>query len=180
MRGGMVEITNVGDDVVAEMYKLASINLSPNVPGQVALGCLLAPPQPGDPSYALFQSEKSSVIASLGRRAAALTKAFQSLPGVDCVAAGSMYCFPKIQIPPAAIAAAKSKGIAPDVLYCLELLDETGIAVTPGSGFGKKKDGSFHFRTTILVPEEKLKQFADSFITFHNGFISRYGGQSKL
>lgn len=37
-----------------------------------------------------------------------------------------MYSFPRITIPPAAIAAAKAKGKEPDVMYCLELLDETG------------------------------------------------------
>ena len=31
----MMEFLNVPDDVVAQAYKLASINLSPNVPGQV-------------------------------------------------------------------------------------------------------------------------------------------------
>jgi aspartate/methionine/tyrosine aminotransferase len=55
----------------------------------------------------------------------------------------------------------QEKGLAPDVMYCLELLDHTGIAATPGSGFGQK-EGSFHFRTTILAPEEKLDQFCAS------------------
>ena len=39
-----------------------------------------------------------------------------------------MYSFPRITIPPAAIAAAKAKGKEPDVMYCLELLEETGTA----------------------------------------------------
>jgi aspartate/methionine/tyrosine aminotransferase len=42
--------------------------------------------------------------------------------------AGAMYSFPRITIPPAAIAAAKAKGKEPDVMYCLELLEETGTA----------------------------------------------------
>lgn len=40
-----------------------------------------------------------------------------------------MYSFPKITIPPAAIAAAKAKGKEPDVMYCLELLEETGTLI---------------------------------------------------
>ena len=40
-----------------------------------------------------------------------------------------MYSFPKITIPPAAIAAAKAKGKEPDVMYCLELLEETGMSI---------------------------------------------------
>lgn len=38
-----------------------------------------------------------------------------------------MYSFPRITIPPAAIAAAKAQGKEPDVMYCLELLEETGM-----------------------------------------------------
>ena len=34
--------------------------------------------------------------------------------------------------------------------YCLELLEETGIMVVPGSGFGQIP-GSNHFRITNLV-----------------------------
>ena len=35
LRGGCVEFTNIDEGVMGELYKLASINLSPNVPGQV-------------------------------------------------------------------------------------------------------------------------------------------------
>lgn len=38
-----------------------------------------------------------------------------------------MYLFPKITIPLSAVKAAEARGIAPDELYCLELLEETGI-----------------------------------------------------
>lgn len=61
-----------------------------------------------------------------------------------------MYSFPRISLPRKAIEAAEAKGKAPDVLYCLELLDETGISCVPGSGF-QQSPGTFHFRTTILV-----------------------------
>jgi len=30
-------------------------------------------------------------------------------------------------------------------MYCCQLLEETGICVVPGSGFGQK-DGTYHFR----------------------------------
>jgi aspartate/methionine/tyrosine aminotransferase len=61
-----------------------------------------------------------------------------------------MYSFPRITLPPAAMAAAKAIGKSPDLMYCLELLEETGIACVPGSGF-KQVPGTFHIRTTILV-----------------------------
>ncbi len=61
-----------------------------------------------------------------------------------------MYAFPQITLPRKAIAKAQSIGKSPDVLYCLELLEETGLSCVPGSGF-QQVPGTFHIRTTILV-----------------------------
>jgi len=33
----------------------------------------------------------------------------------------------------------------PDAMYCYQLLEETGICVVPGSGFGQQ-EGTYHFR----------------------------------
>jgi len=175
LRGGMVEVMNVPPDVEAQMYKLASINLSPNVTGQIAMGVMVKPPVPGDESYGQWTKERAAVLSSLGRRAAAITDALNKLPGMHCVDAGSLYAFPSITLPPAAIAAAKAADVAPDVFYCLALLDATGIATTPGSGFGQK-DGTYHFRTTILPPESKLTAFCDSIRDFHLDFMKKYSG----
>ena len=60
---------------------------------------------------------------------------------------------PQIHLPPKAIEAAKKLGKAPDVYYCLRLLEATGISTVPGSGFGQE-EGTFHLRTTILPREE--------------------------
>lgn len=69
-----------------------------------------------------------------------------SLDGVTCEdTEGALYAFPKIDLPRAAIDAAKAAGKAPDVFYCLELLKETGLSCVPGSGFGQA-EGTFHFR----------------------------------
>ena len=48
-----------------------------------------------------------------------------------------------------AVQAAEAAGQAADVFYAFNLLEETGICVIPGSGFGQMP-GTFHFRTTIL------------------------------
>jgi aspartate/methionine/tyrosine aminotransferase len=70
--------------VVDELYKIASINLCPNVPGQVALGLMVNPPKFGDYSYDQFIQEKEGLIESLKRRARRITDAFNSLEGVVC------------------------------------------------------------------------------------------------
>jgi alanine transaminase len=72
-----------------------------------------------------------------------------------------------------AIIAAKAQGIEADDMYCRELLEETGIVVVPGSGFWQK-DGTFHFRTTILPPNEQMTSMVKSLGTFHAGFLVRY------
>ena len=83
------------------------------------------------------------------------------------------HSFPQLHLPPKAVAAAKAAGKAPDVFYCLRLLEETGISTVPGSGFGQE-EGTFHLRTTILPREEKMAEFVEKFKRFHEGFMAKY------
>jgi alanine transaminase len=50
--------------------------------------------------------------------------------------------------------------------YCLNLLEQTGICVVPGSGFGQEP-GTCHFRTTILPPSEKIEYIVKQIADFH-------------
>jgi glutamate--glyoxylate aminotransferase len=176
LRGGYMEVHNVNPAVVDELYKIAAINLCSNMPGQVALGIMVNPPQPGDESYPLFKQEKDDALESLKRRAKLITDAFNSMEGVTCQPTdGAMYSFPRIRLPPNFLEAARAKGKAPDVLYCLELLDETGLSCVPGSGF-KQKEGTFHLRTTILPHEDVFDDIVARFRSFHEGFMRRYSG----
>jgi glutamate--glyoxylate aminotransferase len=179
LRGGYMELHNMDPEVLDELYKIASINLSPNTPGQISLGLMVNPPKEGDASYKLFKHEKDSLLNSLKRRARLMTDAFNALEGVTCQETeGAMYSFPRITIPPAAIAAAKAKGKEPDVMYCLELLEETGLSCVPGSGF-KQVDGTFHIRTTILPAEDQFEDIINRFTSFHQGFMKRYSGKGS-
>jgi len=111
---------------------------------------------------------------SLKRRAVRLSQQLNELDGVSCNAIdGAMYAFPTITLPRNAVAAAKSQGIEADELYCLELLEETGIIIVPGSGF-KQVEGTFHFRTTILPDEEKIEQVITKLKEFHSSFLKKY------
>lgn len=89
---------------------------------------MVNPPRPGSDSYALYTQEYTLIYESLKRRAKILEDAFNSLPRVSCQKAeGALYLFPKIDLPASAIEKAKSLGKEPDTLYCLELLEETGV-----------------------------------------------------
>lgn len=151
LRGGFMELHNMDPEVMNELYKVISINLSPNMHGQIAVGLMVNPPKPGDASYPLYAQERDNILNSFRRRAKKLTQAFNAMEGVFCDECdGALYVFPRITLPPAAIEAARKMGKEADVLYCLELLQETGITCVPGSGF-KQLPGTFHIRTTILV-----------------------------
>uniref|UniRef100_A0A8D0K784 Glutamic--pyruvic transaminase 2 n=2 Tax=Sus scrofa TaxID=9823 RepID=A0A8D0K784_PIG len=63
--------------------------------------------------------------------------------------------------------------MAPDMFYCMKLLEETGICVVPGSGFGQR-EGTYHFRMTILPPVEKLKTVLQKVKDFHIKFLEKY------
>ncbi|XP_057854923.1 glutamate--glyoxylate aminotransferase 2 isoform X2 [Cryptomeria japonica] len=177
-RGGYFEMTNISPKTVEEIYKVASISLSPNVPGQIFLGLMMNPPKPIDISYAQFVSESKAILESLRRRAQIMTDGFNSCRNVVCnFTEGAMYSFPQLKLPPKAIAAAKEAGKAPDVFYCLKLLEATGISTVPGSGFGQKA-GDFHLRTTILPPEEEMPEIMASFKKFNDEFMQKYEGYS--
>ncbi len=65
---------------------------------------------------------------------------FLTAPSCD-VNAGALFCFPQVKLPEAAIAAAQEAGKAPDLFYCLKLLEATGVLTVPGSGGYDQKEG---------------------------------------
>ncbi|XP_027154531.1 glutamate--glyoxylate aminotransferase 2 [Coffea eugenioides] len=173
-RGGYFEMTNIPPKSVEEIYKVASIALSPNVPGQIFMGLMVNPPKPGDISYERYVRESKAVLESLRKRAHIMTDGFNSCRNVVCnFTEGAMYSFPQIRLPPKAIEAAKKAGKVPDVFYCLKLLEATGISTVPGSGFGQK-EGVFHLRTTILPAEEDMPAIMASFKKFNDEFMEQY------
>lgn len=79
-------------------------------------------------------------------RARLVQEAYGSLEGIECSAIqGALYAFPKLHLPPKAIAAAAEKNVEADFFYCMEMLEATGICTVPGSGFGQEA-GTYHFR----------------------------------
>lgn len=148
LRGGYFELQGFDDQVRAQIYKLASISLCPNVPGQFAVALMVNPPRKGDESFELDQRERALIFDSLKSRAKKISTKLNELKGVSCQAVeGAMYAFPKLTLPNRFVAEARKRGKHPDTLYALLLLEETGVVVVPGNGFAQR-DGTFHFRTT--------------------------------
>ncbi|XP_051958907.1 alanine aminotransferase 2-like isoform X1 [Xyrauchen texanus] len=173
-RGGYMEVVNLDPEVKVQLTKLVSVRLCPPVPGQALLDVVVNPPRPDEPSYTTFIKERSETLATLAYKANITQEMLNQVPGIKCnPVQGAMYTFPQIQIPPKAILEAKEKGQFPDMFYCMKLLEETGICLVPGSGFGQR-DGTYHFRMTILPPEDKLKIVLAKIKEFHQHFIEQY------
>ncbi|KAG6811418.1 hypothetical protein H0H92_007526 [Tricholoma furcatifolium] len=172
-RGGYFECTNFSDDIIAQIYKMVSVGLCPPLSGQVGVDCMVRPPKPGDESYELWKKETGTIHAALASRTSIMSSRLNALPGVSCVdSPGALYLHPKIELSEKAIKAARQAGKEPDAFYSLALLDQTGICVTPGSGFGQK-EGEWHYRLTCLCPgvEEYVKKLED----FHLSWVEKYG-----
>jgi aspartate/methionine/tyrosine aminotransferase len=57
--------------------------------------------------------------------------------------------------------------------YAFALLEATGICIIPGSGFGQR-EGTFHFRTTILAQKDVIKSMLARLGDFHVKFLEEY------
>jgi len=173
-RSGYLEAVNFSSEAKAQLYKLASVLLCPNTAGQILMSLMVNPPKEGDPSYTLYIKERDLIYESLKRRAIKLSAFLNTLEGVTCnTAQGAMYAFPQIRLSSKAMQAAKSVGKEPDNFYSLSMLEETGIVVVPGSGFGQK-DGTYHFRTTFLPQESKIDLVMERMKVFHSNFLKKY------
>ncbi|KAL0871556.1 hypothetical protein ABMA27_004091 [Loxostege sticticalis] len=174
LRGGWMELVNMDPVVQANLYKAISAMLCPTTLGQTAVDCVAKPPQQGEPSYDLYIKEKTAVLDSLKNRAKMIVETFNKMDGFTCnVVQGAMYAFPQFKLPPKAVEAAKAAKKTPDGYYAFKLLEETGICIIPGSGFGQRP-GTYHFRTTILPQPAMLQEMLDIFQNFHKKFTAEY------
>ncbi|XP_064414585.1 alanine aminotransferase 2 isoform X2 [Latimeria chalumnae] len=173
-RGGYMEVIHLDPEVKAQLVKLLSVRLCPPVPGQAAMDVVVNPPQPGEESYEQFIKEKKAILSKLAEKAKLTEEMFNTVPGIRCnPLQGAMYAFPRLFIPPKAIKEAQAHGMPPDMFYCMRLLEQTGICVVPGSGFGQK-EGTYHFRMTILPSQEKLRILLEKVKDFHIQFLQEY------
>ena len=90
----------------------------------------------------------NEIIPKLQRRRDITYEMLNKIPGISCVKPeGSFYAFPSIQLP---------DGVD-DEQYVVELLEDTGVVVVYGKGFGEKP-GTSHFRIVFLPPENILEE----------------------
>ena len=174
-RGGYLELRNIPEDVFSEFNKLQSISLCSNVPGQLATYLMVTPPRAGDESYAVYVRERDAILDDLKKKAEILGEGVSKVPGMSVdVPQGAMYAFVRFELPAEpgvnidAMSHEEREAYAAtrDTAYCLALLEETGICVVPGSGFGQLP-GTLHFRTTFLPPQDEIRELVARLKEFH-------------
>jgi aspartate/methionine/tyrosine aminotransferase len=173
-RGGYFEIINIDGEVRDQIYKIACTRLCPNTLGQLVVSMMVRPPKEGEPSYELYQSEKNGILNQLKERSIMLTKELNEIPGISCERPqGAMYIFPNVELPPKFIEEAERMGKKPDFLWAKHMLEEAGVCVIPGSGFGQKP-GTYHFRTTFLADQKSLKDAVHRMKAVHEKILKQY------
>ena len=167
-RGGYLEVRNPPKvegtdlDFVDLLTKNASVSLCSNTAGQILIYLMVSPPEEGSQPYAQFDQEKQNTLRILHEKATIIREAFDQMNGVECFGITSaMYLFPRLgQLP---------EGTT-DFDYCMALLEETGLCVVNGSGFGQKQ-GTHHLRIAFLPPKDLLDEVLPKWIDFHNNYI---------
>jgi len=173
-RGGYFEIININEDVRDQIYKLACTRLCPNTLGQLVVSMMTRPPKEGEPSFGLYQLEKNTILNQLKERSLMLTKELNNIPGITCERPqGAMYIFPSVQLPPRFIEEAEKQGKKPDFLWAKYMLEEAGVCVIPGSGFGQKP-GTYHFRTTFLADQNSLTDAVHRMKVVHERLLKEF------
>lgn len=141
------------NDALAAIKKMADGRLCSPGPMQYAV----APALTGDRSH---QEVFRKALAERGR---ITTEAFNSIPGMTCVAPrAAFYAFPSVSLPPGRT----------DEHYVLSLLQETGVLVVHGSGFGARAEDGY-FRVVFLAEPEQLHAIYRDIAAFTAEYLRR-------
>ena len=145
------------------VLKMKSVNLCSNTVGMIAMALMLDPPTEGRESSQTVNSHKAEmdkIFSGLKHRAVMLNEKLNSVEGISCTdIEGAMYAFPKLHFPEHYLEKAKKAGSPADAIYCMEMLEKTGIMTVPGSGCGQV-DGTYHFRLTNLIADNSEMESA--------------------
>jgi len=169
-RGGYLEVRNppiIGNSELSFidlLFKVASVNLCSNTIGQALVYLMVNPPKAGNDAYSTFTNEKQIILDDLFNKANIIKKSFKEMDGMESFGkVGALYLFPRMN---------KLPQNTTDYDYCMSLLEETGLCVVNGSGFGQKQ-GTHHLRIAFLPSKESLESILPVWIDFHNKYINQ-------
>ncbi|GAB0181193.1 alanine aminotransferase 1-like [Grus japonensis] len=172
-RAGFFELVNI-DPSVLKCFYTWGMSVYPPILGQVMLDTAMQPPLPDDPSYPAFQEHTQGLRRDLAHNARLVQEVLGRAPGIRCRPLhGGARAFPRIQLPPRALRQARALGLEPDVFFCQELLEATGMVLAPGSEFGQP-EGTHHVGLSLLLPAETLERVLLALTRFHAAFLRRF------
>uniref|UniRef100_A0A3P8VRQ5 alanine transaminase n=1 Tax=Cynoglossus semilaevis TaxID=244447 RepID=A0A3P8VRQ5_CYNSE len=154
LRCGYVELVNLDPSLKDYIYKLFSKDSCAPVLGQIAMDLMTNPPQPGDPSYSLYEAVSTETLPCVSHHPVN----------------GGAFLFPKIDLPTKAVQKAKEENLEPDTFYCYRLLEETGVYACPGSEYGQAA-GSHHIRVCTLISRDVMEELLTRLSSFHRRFM---------
>lgn len=100
---------------------------------------MVNPPKRGvesDATVDQYELEHAALFSALKVKANLLTSTFNNMKNVTCTEIeGAMYGFPRVHFSQKFIDEAHAQGVEPDFLYCMDMVNQTGIMTVPGSGF---------------------------------------------
>lgn len=169
-RGGYLEVRNPPKVSNSDMafidllFKVSSVNLCSNSIGQTLVYLMVNPPKDVSDAYKLYTNERQVILDDLFDKATIIRDSFIQMEGMECFGKiGALYLFPRIN---------KLPQNTNDFDYCMSLLEDTGLCVVNGSGFGQKP-GTHHLRIAFLPSMELLQSVLPKWIDFHNRYINQ-------
>ncbi len=138
-------------DYLEAINKLLRARVSANHPLQYAIPVALDGKQ----------EHLKDVILRLEKRRKITMDLLATIEGINLVQPeGAFYAFPSINV-------------KDDSHFCSTLLQETGVVLVPGTGFGQKPN-SHHFRIVILPPENVLEDAFKIINDFYKDYQNKY------
>ncbi|XP_068017215.1 alanine aminotransferase 1-like [Melanerpes formicivorus] len=171
-RAGFFELVNIDPRVLKGFYTWG-LSVYPCIVGQVMLETALDLPLPTEASYPDREEQRQRLCHHLAQQ-------WQLLQEV--LAQGSLRCqpgqggaraCPRLQLPPRALRQAQELGLEPDVFFCQQLLEATGVLLAPGSEFGQA-EGTQHVVVSLLPPATTLLQVLLALTHFYATFIQDF------
>lgn len=157
-RGGYLQTSFVDKEILVTLDKWFSMRLSPNSVGQLFTYAMVKLPFENNSVKNKIENKKKEYI----KKSDLIVQGLNQINGISCqIVSGAMYVFPKVNIPNWIKEKAQKNNRKYDFQFCYELLEQFGICVVPGSGFGQKEN-TFHFRMTLLPKYEELEYFIKS------------------
>ena len=170
-RGGYMEIRNPGvvegtnQNIDEIMVKVASKGLCSNTIGQLTTYFMVTPPTEADGEvFEYFNTQKNENLNNILTNANMAKQAFSDMGIKVRGDFGAMYLFGALE-----------KGVD-DADYCMNLLEDTGVCVVNGAGFGAPG----YFRFAALLGNEEMKEALGKWTGFHATYMEKHHNKNEI